>query len=129
MLRQAALLCAVGMLAAGAGCSFKWGNNLVQVDVKANEQVVNDTLDQVAQRIESEMRRLGLQVAVAPSGDAVRITSTTKTGQRFVVVLKHVTGPRGEQQTNLRVEWDQAPDRELWSQLLLIAGQVAVSTR
>jgi hypothetical protein len=128
MFRQAGILCAAGLLAAATGCSFKLGN-IVQVDVKANEQVVNDALDQVAQRIENEMRRLGLEVAVASSGDAVRITSTTKTGQKFVVVLRHVNGPRGEQQTNLGVEWDKAPDRELWSQLLLISGRAAVSTR
>jgi hypothetical protein len=128
MFRQAAIVGAAGILMAAAACSFKLGNNLVQVNVKPNEQVVNSTLEQVAERIENEMRRLGLQVAVAPSGDTVRITSTTKTGQGFVVLLSRVPGPQGEQ-TNIHVNWHQAPDAELWAQLLLVAGQVAVSVK
>jgi hypothetical protein len=126
MFRQTAMVCAAGILMTAAACSFK--NGFVQVDVKPNEQVVNSTLEQVAERIETEMRRLGLQIAVAPSADAIRITSTAKTGQRFAVLLSRVRLPQGEQ-TNIRVDWDQAPDAELWAQLLLVAGQVVVSVK
>jgi hypothetical protein len=127
MFRQAAMVCAAGILMAVAACSFNLGN-VVKVDVQPNEKLVNGALDQVAQRIENEMRRLGLQVAVAPSGDAARITGTTKTGKRFVILLSRVRGPQGEQ-TNIHVDWDQKPDRELWAQLLLVAGEVAVSVK
>ncbi len=128
MLRQMALFCAAGLLAAGAGCAFKMGNNVVQVDVKANDQVIDDALEHVAQRIQAEMQRLGLQVTVAPSGDAVRITSTTKSGQRFVITLVRVNGAQGTQ-TTIHVDWDQAPDRDLWVQLMAVAAQVALSSR
>jgi hypothetical protein len=126
MFRQAALVCAAGVLVAVAACSFKVGN--IQMDVKPSEQLVNSTIDQVAQRIENEMHRLGLQVTVAPSEYSVRITGATKAGQRFVVLLTRVNGAHGEQ-TNIHVDWDQAPDRELWAQLLFVAGQVAVSVK
>ena len=50
MLRQMALVCAAGVLMTAAACSFKLGNNLLQVDVKPNEQVVNSTIDRAAAR-------------------------------------------------------------------------------
>jgi hypothetical protein len=119
MLRQVALFCAAGLLAAGVGCAFKLGN-VAQVEIKPNDQVVNDTLEHVAQRIQNEMQRLGLQVAVAPSADAVSITSTTKSGQRFVITLVRANGPQGTQ-TTIHVDWDQAADRDLWLQLMTVA--------
>jgi hypothetical protein len=126
MFGRMTMVCAGALLIAAAGCSFRLGNNLVQVGVKMDEQVVNDSMDKVAQRIENEMRRLGLQVATNQETNAVRLTSTTKAGQRFVVLLTRVQGPRGEQ-TNIHVDWDQASDRELWLQLLLVAGQTALA--
>ncbi len=128
MFRRLAMLCAGGLLVAAAGCSFKLFNNAVQVGVNVDEKVVNDSLDRVAQRIDNEMRRLGLQVVVSPEGDAVRLKSTTRGGQKFDVVLNRVRGPQGEQ-TNIHIDWEQAPDRELWLQLLLIAGQTALATK
>lgn len=126
MFGRIAMVCAGGLLIA-AGCSFRLGNNTVQVGVKVDEKVINDSVDSVAQRIENEMRRLGLQVAVSQDGSTTRLTSS-KGGQQFVVLLNKVQGPRGEQ-TNIRVDWEKAPDRDLWLQLLLVAGQAALATK
>jgi hypothetical protein len=121
------MACAGGLLVA-VGCAFQLGNTTVDVGVKVNEQVVSDTLTNVAQRIQNEMQRLGLQVAFNSEGDTVRLSSTTRGGQRFVVVLSRVRGDQGEQ-TRIHIDWDQASDKELWLQLILVAGQTAVSAR
>lgn len=124
---RAVMVCASGLLMAVAGCSFRLGNSNIQVGVKVDEKVVNDSADRVAQRLENEMRRLGLQVTTEQEGNAIRLTSS-KAGQRFVIVLNRVPGPQGEQ-TNIRVDWDKSADRDLWLQLLLVAGQTALTTR
>jgi hypothetical protein len=126
MLRGVAIVGAGSLLAALTGCTFLFGNNAVQVGVKVNEEAVNGTLDQVAQRIQNEMRRLGLQVAASPQGDTILLTSTTKAGQRFVVVLKRTQGPQGER-TIVHIDWEQSSDRDLWLQLLMVAGQAALA--
>jgi hypothetical protein len=127
MLRQTGLVCVGSLLVVVIGCAFRLGNSTVQVDVKVNDEVVKDTVDSVAQRIENEMRRLGLLVAVSRDGDVVSLTSTTKAGQRFTVMLSRVRGAQGEQ-TSIHVDWEQASDRNLWLQLLVVAGQATVST-
>jgi hypothetical protein len=128
MVRLATLFWLGGIMAAFAGCAFQLGNSTVQVGVKVNEQAVNDSLEHVAQRLQAEMTRMGLQVAVAPDGDVVRLTSTTKSGQKFVVVLSRLRGSQGEQ-TNVHIDWDKGCDKDLWMQLILVAGQTALTPR
>lgn len=129
MLRTVAGICAGGLLVVLAGCSIPIGNTTVQVGVKVNEQAVNDSLEHVAQRLQAEMTRMGLQVAMTPDGDVVRLTSTTKAGQKFVVVLSRLRGPQGGEQTNVHIDWDKGSDRDLWLQLILVAGQTAITSR
>jgi hypothetical protein len=124
MITRAAFGCVGALLLAGLGCNFHLGN-AVQVDVKVDEQVLNDAVETVAGRLEKEMRRLGLQVVVSRDAEVVRLKSKTKSGDEFVVVLNRVHGPRGEQ-TRIAFNWERAPDRELWIQLLLVAGQTAL---
>jgi hypothetical protein len=117
-----------GFLAVLAGCSFQLGNSNVQVSVKMNEQAVNDTIDHVAQRLKNEMDRMGLQATMSSQGDRVRIVSTTKSGQQFIVALSRIRGPQGEQ-TNVHIDWEKGSDAALWGQLILVAGQVALSAK
>jgi hypothetical protein len=128
MLRTAAGIWAGGLLVVLAGCSIPIGNTTVQVGVKVNEQAVNDTVEHVVQRLQAEMTRMGLQVAMTPDGNVVRLNSTTKAGQKFVVVLSRVHGPAGDQ-TNVHIDWDKGSDRDLWLQLILVAGQTALTPR
>ncbi len=123
------IVCAGALLLAATGCAaLRLGNTTVEVGVKVNEQVVNDKLENVAMRIEKEMRRLGLEVALSAEGETVRLTSTTKSGQKFVVLVSRAKGPQGDQ-TRVHVDWDQAPDKDLWLQLLLVAGQAALAPK
>jgi hypothetical protein len=126
MLREVTIL-GIGLLVLVTGCAFKLGN-LAQVNVKVTEQVDNDSIDRVAERLENEMRRLGLQVAVTPGADVVRVTSTTKSGQRFIVVLSRVKGQQGKR-TTVHIDWEQVSDNNLWLQLLLVAGQTAAASK
>jgi len=128
MLRTMAMVWAGGFLAVLAGCSFQLGNSNVQVSVKMNEQAVNDTIDHVAQRLKNEMDRMGLQATMNSQGDRVRIVSTTKSGQQFIVALSRIRGPQGEQ-TNVHIDWEKGSDAALWGQLILVAGQVALSAK
>lgn len=128
MWRTMASIWAGGFLVVLAGCAFQLGNSTVQVGVKVNEQAVNDSLEHVSQRIQNEMNRLGLQVAASNQGDMVRITSTTKSGQKFTVLLSRVRTPQGEQ-TNVHIDWDKGCDATLWGQLILVAGQVALTSK
>ena len=128
MLRTMAMVWAGGFLAVLAGCSFQLGNSNVQVSVKMNEQAVNDTIDHVAQRLKNEMDRMGLQATMSSQGDRVRIVSTTKSGQQFIVALNRIRGPQGEQ-TNVHIDWEKGSDAVLWGQLILVAGQVALSAK
>jgi hypothetical protein len=128
MLRTGAIIGVGGFLVILAGCSFQLGNSTVQVGVKVNEQAVNDTVEHVAQRLQAEMTRMGLQVAMTPDSDTVRLASTTKAGQKFVVVLSRLHGPQGEQ-TKVHIDWDTGSDRDLWLQLILVAGQTAIAPK
>ena len=121
MFRRAGMVCAGTLVVAFAGCALQFGNTAVELGVKVNEQLVTDALDHVADRIQREMERLGLQVIVNHEVESVRLTSTTKGGQKFVVVLSRVQGRAGEQ-TRLHIDWDQGSDKALWLQLLLVAG-------
>jgi outer membrane lipopolysaccharide assembly protein LptE/RlpB len=126
MLRTLAMVWAGGVLAIVSGCGFQLGNNTVQVGVKVNEQAVNDSAEHVALRLQNELARMGLQATYSSEGDGARITSTTKSGQKFSVVLTRIRGQQGEQ-TNVHIDWEKNSDSVLWGQLLLVATQVAVS--
>jgi hypothetical protein len=128
MLRSVAILWAGGFLVALAGCAFQLGNSTVQVGVKVNEQAVNDSLEHVAQRLQNELGRLGLQATVSNEGDVVRLTSTTKSGQKFNVLLNRIWGPQGEK-TVVHIDWEKGSDSALWPQLILVAGQTALTPR
>src|SRR5688572_2747746 len=119
MIGRVGMVCAAGLLTAATGCALQYGNSLFHVGVRVNEQVVSDSLDRVAQKLEREMRRLGLEVVVSQDASLVRLTSTSKAGQKFDVLLSKVGGPEGER-TQVRVEWEKAPDAALWAQLAVV---------
>jgi hypothetical protein len=118
------MLCAC-LLLAGAGCAWDVGSTRVQADVRVNEQAVDATLDEAAAKVQRELSRLGLEVTAAPDGDAVRVVSKTKAGDRFAVVLSRGRSASGREQTQVRVEWGARADRELWLGLLLALGASA----
>ncbi|MFO0845384.1 MAG: hypothetical protein U0797_23875 [Gemmataceae bacterium] len=131
MTRAMGMLCAA-LVIVSIGCALNVGNTRVDVAVKGDVVGVDATLEEVAVKVKTELERRGLQVAVSSEGDAVRVVSTTKTGDKFTVVLSRGRAPSKfrtpvREQTQVRVEWEKAPDHELWEGLVATLLMAAVS--
>jgi hypothetical protein len=127
MVRASGILCACLAILL-AGCALNVGNTRVDVAVKVDEQAIDTTLENAAVRLKAELERRGLQVSVSPEADAVRLVSSTKAGDKFTVVLTRFQTAAGKAQTRARVEWDKAPDRELWLGLVVAVGANALQS-
>jgi hypothetical protein len=126
MTRALGMLCAA-LVVASAGCALNVGNTRVDVAVKVDEQVIASDLDNAVAKLKAELQRRGIQTTVSPDGDAVRVVSTTRTGDKFTVVLTRFQAAPGQEQTRVRVEWAKSPDGELWLALVAALGTAAVS--
>lgn len=80
--------------------------------------VVAGSLETVATSLQAKLSGLGLVAVITPEGEAVRIRSTSRTGQRFSLLLSSVTTSAGVVQTNVRVVWEGKPDEQTETQLL-----------
>src|SRR5262245_26480424 len=98
MTRLAGTICA-GLVFVMAGCALNMWNTRVDVAVKADEQAVDATLDAAVEKVREELQRRGLQVTVNAEADTARVVSTTKSGDRFTVVLSRVPTTVGKEQT------------------------------
>jgi hypothetical protein len=115
------------LLLTGAGCWWNIGNTRIEADVRINDQAVDVALDEAVARVQRELQKRGLEVAVSPDADAARVVCKTKRGDQFTIVLSRVRTASGKEQTRVRVEWGTSkPDRELWFELLLALGVSAI---
>jgi outer membrane biogenesis lipoprotein LolB len=128
MTRILGVLCIVATIAL-AGCAFDVGNTRVDVGVKIDERAIDASLDNAVAKLKAELERRGLQVAVNPEADAVRVVSTTKAGDKFTLVLTRLPTASGKEQTKVRVEWQTTPDRELWLALIVAVGETALQAQ
>lgn len=120
---------AAGLLvlaAVGCGTAFRIGNTNVQVAVQFDDQLVKNSIDRVAQKLERALRDQGLQVVVTNEGETVRVASTSRSGEKFSLVLTRFQGSQGEQ-TRIRTEWVGSGDRGLWLQLVAAASETALT--
>lgn len=126
MLRR--FLAAVAFLGfVGCASVLRIGNTDVQVAVNFDDKTIKSSIEQVAQKLERALRDQGLDVTVTPQGETIRVTSASRSGQKFVLVLTRVQSPQGEQ-TRIRTEWDgPGGDRVLWLQLVAAAGETALT--
>ena len=128
MKRVVGILCA-GLVLSGAGCVWDFGKTRVEADVRVDQRALDLTLDEAAVKLQRELQRRGLEVAVNPVGDAVRVVSRTAAGDQFTIVLRRTRlDASGKEQTTVRIEWAARADRELWLQLLVALGASAVQT-
>ena len=112
MYRTTGILCAAGMLLLSAGCwldrqdvqadATVQGNNGV---TSASETYVNGSLESVSVSTQNALRHMGLAVDMAPQGQDVRLSSATRSGLRFILVLSRHQTPMGEQ-TRFRIVWE-----------------------
>jgi hypothetical protein len=129
MLAPARRLLAAVVFLGFVGCAsvLRIGNTDVQVAVNFDDKTIKNSIEQVAQKLERSLRNEGLEVTVTPQGETIRVASSSRSGQKFVLVLTRVQGPQGEQ-TRIRTEWDgPGGDRVLWLQLIAAAGEAAVT--
>ena len=125
MKRTVGVVCAA-ILIIQAGCSGKLGNTRLDVDVEVDERAIEMTLDEAVTKVQTALAKRGLEVAVNPDGDVVRVVCKTKAGDTFTVVLTRGKAASGKEQTRVRIEWGTRPDRELWVELLVLLGVTAV---
>lgn len=126
MLRSWLLLCAC-LVAVTAGCAFNIGNTRVEAVVKIDEQAIDATLETAVEKVRTELERRGIRVVVRSEGQMTRLAAVTKSGDRFLVILNEYPSPTGTK-TRLRVEWEKAPDRDLWVALLATVGAAALQS-
>jgi hypothetical protein len=60
---------------------------------------------------------MGLQVQTTTEGETLRLTSTSKSGQQFSVLLTRAMTVSGEK-TEMRVEWQNSHEADVWADLL-----------
>lgn len=127
MFRSWLLLCA-GLVAVTAGCAFNIGNTRVEAVVKIDEQAIDATMETAVQKVRDELEKRGIRVVVHADGDTTRVAATTKSGDRFLVVVSEYPKASSGTRTRLRVEWEKAPDRELWVALIATFGAAALQS-
>ncbi len=125
MKRSVGILCAC-LLLTGAGCARQFGNTRIEADVRIDDKAVDVALDDAVAKVQRELQKRGLEVAVNPTAEAVRVVSKTKSGDQFTIVFNRFRTASGKEQTKVRVEWGTTPDRELWLALLLVLGASAL---
>jgi len=107
------------LLTTAGGCSladvkgFLWVNPELE---KVGEYYATQTVDEAALMVEVALNRMGLKATSTPQGNGVVLASATSKGNKFRVFISSDT----EGRTRMRVEWLDAPDRDV--QALVIGG-------
>jgi hypothetical protein len=76
-------------------------------------------VDVAAERVQGNLRQLGIDAVATPEGEGVRLKCTTAAGQHFAVVLTRSPMNDAGTFTDVRVEWEDAADSVLTRQILL----------
>ena len=82
--------------------------------------MVAGSAEDVAVNLQANLKRLGLSADITQQGEDIRVASKTRNGDKFALVLKHVTGqPDGSTgQTRVRFEWENGPDEQTRTHVL-----------
>jgi hypothetical protein len=81
------------------------------------DRVVAGSLEAVATSTQASLSSLGLHAVSTRKGEAIHITSTTKNGASFTLILTRDQTRAGEQ-TRIRLEWGNGRDDEAGVQIL-----------
>lgn len=114
-------LCALGfvtvMLTGCAAVDFDFNLFAAQNGAPGGDRVVAGSLDVVAESTKATLNRLGLVAEVTKEGEAVYISSVTRTGAKFTFVLTRDKAKDGEH-TRIHVEWAKEGDEQSVFQIL-----------
>jgi hypothetical protein len=123
MIRVMLAFCAVtGLALAFTGCSNL--NFFAQGELANGDGLVVGKVQDVAVSVQARLTRLGFNVVLTQQGEAIHLTSTTKTGARFTLVLTREMTPQGEQ-TRIKLQWGSGYDRDA---AVLILGEIMPKT-
>jgi hypothetical protein len=90
-----------------------------------NDRVVAGSIDSVSASTQDTLRGLGLMVTASREGEAIRLRTTTLSGQHVDLVLTREKTQHGEL-THVRFEWERDRDENMELQIL---SQVEVQGR
>lgn len=117
------VVCAAALLLAAAGCSLN--SFLVSATGSdGKQQVVAGSVDEVSARLQASLSHIGIAVAATRQGEDVRLAGLTRSGKRFVLVLKRQKAD-GVERTAVAVEWEREADDELWTAIVSLLATTA----
>ena len=99
-----------------AGCTLDTFSVTAFGTAKGDGPVIAGSLDAVTAASQKAMGDLGLFVSVHHDGEAVKLTSTTPGGKRFMLVLKSHKTAHGDE-TQVNIQWEKEADAAFWLQL------------
>ncbi len=112
---QSIIFGGVLVLAFCAGCDTLDANLSLFGDSKpaaskgsVREIALAGSVDAVAASTKLALEGVGLSAVVTNSGEAVRVSSASRKGQKFTLVLTHATDGK----THARIEWEGTADDE-----------------
>jgi hypothetical protein len=108
----------LGLVAAGCGSNreLDWSGSAFLL-ATGKDRVVAGSLESVAFTTQETLRRLELDTTLSRAGDTIRLTSATKNGQNFSLVLTSERTDHGEL-THIRFEWEKGRNDEMEWQIL-----------
>jgi len=99
-----------------SGCTIdSFALNVLGTD-KGDGPVVAGSLDVVAVSTQNALRDMGLFVSTHRDADTVKLTSTTKDGKRFTLLLQARKTDHGDE-TTVSIHWEKDADDAFWLQL------------
>lgn len=127
MSRASRMVCAWGLLILGlAGCaSLESFNLLLQSTASGRDRLVSGSPQSVSLATQATLNQLGLTAVVNEQAGAIRISSATRTGQRFLILLTRIEKEQSER-TRVHIEWEGTGDEQTGFQIL---SQLEVQTR
>jgi hypothetical protein len=127
MRRPKGIICAGGLLLLTLGCMpHQVRRDSVKADAQAKSKdsqttahvyYVPGAMETVSVSTKNALRKMGLLVQATPEGESLRLSTASKSGQRFSLLLTRAMTVSGER-TEVRVDWQNNPELDLWADLL-----------
>lgn len=120
MPRASGWLCAgLFLCLSAAGCASADAFSLffLQSTTTGRDRVVAGSVESVSRSTQAALTELGFTAIVSEQAGVVRITSSTRTGQKFALVLRREKKDPGEY-TRVHLEWEGTGDDQAGFQIM-----------